>query len=70
MSISNNKLMIMTVDDVLKQWPQTAPVFRKHGLACVGCIIARFCEIGKVAEIYNLPPEQLLHDLHAVINQV
>ena len=69
MSTSKNSLMIMTVNDVLKQWPQTASVFRKYGLACVGCTIAPFCEIGKVAEIYGLPLNQFLHDLRSEISK-
>lgn len=67
MPISNEELMMMTVDDVLKRWPQTAQLFRQNGLACVGCTIAPFCEIWKVAEIYGLPTEKLLNDLRTII---
>ena len=55
------------VDEVLKKWPHTAQFFRDYALACVGCTIAPFCEIGKVAEIYELPQEQFLNDLRAAI---
>ena len=67
MSNINEDLMTMTVDEVLKKWPHTAQFFRQYALACVGCTIAPFCEIGKVAEIYSLPQEQFLNDLRAVI---
>ena len=67
MSISNDELFNMTVDDVLKKWPHTAQFFRKYGLACIGCTIAPFCEIGKVADIYGLPAEAFLDDLRASI---
>ncbi len=70
MSNTNNahdNLITMTVDEVLKKWPHTAKFFRHYMLACVGCTIAPFCEIGKVAEIYGLPQEQFLNDLRASI---
>ncbi len=67
MFVSNEELLAMSVDDALKQWPQTAHLFRQYGLACVGCTIASFCEIGTVADIYGLPPDQFLDDLRASI---
>jgi hybrid cluster-associated redox disulfide protein len=59
----------MTVDDVLRRWPDTAVIFRQYGLACLGCAVAPFCEVTAVANIYNLPKEQFLADLHAAINK-
>ncbi len=57
----------MTVDDVLRRWPQTAVIFRRYGLACLGCAVAPFCEIKAVADIYDLPQEQFMADLYTAI---
>jgi hybrid cluster-associated redox disulfide protein len=65
--IPTPELMQMSIDEILRQWPQTAPVFRAHSLACVGCAVARFCTVTAVTEIYGLPAEKLCHDLEAVI---
>jgi len=57
----------MSVDDVLRRWPDTVTVFRRYGLACLGCTVASFCEVRAVASIYNLPPHQFMADLRAAI---
>lgn len=67
MSISENDLANMTVDEILRRWPQTVQVFRSYALSCLGCAIAPFCEVTAVAKIYNLPEEQFLADLQQAI---
>lgn len=69
MSNQEPNLENMTVDAILKQWPQTAQVFRSYGLACLGCAVAPFCEITAVSEIYGLPQEKLIAELRQVIKQ-
>lgn len=69
MSASSEELDKMTVDDVLRRWPDTAVIFRQYGLACLGCAVAPFCEVMAVASIYNLPKEQFLADLFAAIEK-
>lgn len=67
MSSQEIDLAQMTVDEVLRRWPQTAQVFRSYALACLGCAIAPFCEISNVAKIYNISEETLIADLEAAI---
>ena len=67
MSMQEFDLAKLTVDEVLRRWPQTAQVFRSYSLACLGCAIAPFCEISNVAKIYNIPEEALIADLKAAI---
>lgn len=55
----------MTVADVLAHDRRTAKVFLKHGMACVGCAIGPFETLAEVANIYQLPIEQLLAELTA-----
>ncbi|VAW43416.1 hypothetical protein MNBD_CHLOROFLEXI01-2854 [hydrothermal vent metagenome] len=57
----------LTVDGILARWPQTIQVFRRYKLACVGCTIGPYCDINMVADIYNVPLQQFLDDLNAVI---
>jgi hybrid cluster-associated redox disulfide protein len=56
-----------TVADVLACWPQTAPVFMRYRLACVGCSLARFEIITDVAAIYGINPAGFLHELQQAI---
>ncbi len=69
MATPSEELDKMTVDEVLRRWPDTAVIFRQYGLACLGCAVAPFCEVTAVANIYNLPKEQFLADLHTAINK-
>ena len=32
----------MPISDILEKYPQTAPIFQKHGFHCMGCAIASF----------------------------
>jgi hybrid cluster-associated redox disulfide protein len=57
----------MTIGEVVKKYPQTVPVFFKHGLACVGCHVANWetVEQGAVSHgIQNL--DDLIRDLNKV----
>ena len=57
----------LLVADVLSRWPQTAPVFLRRRLACVGCSLARFERIADVAASYSLDLDALTHDLQQAI---
>jgi hybrid cluster-associated redox disulfide protein len=55
----------MSVADLLRDWPQTIPVFLKHGMACVGCSMASFETLGGAAQVYGLPPDAFARELRA-----
>ncbi|MEP2029796.1 MAG: DUF1858 domain-containing protein [Paracoccaceae bacterium] len=46
----------MLLRDVMEKWPQTIPVFIKHKMLCVGCVITPYhtiqdaCSEHKVSE--------------------
>ncbi len=65
--MSPGDLAELTVDEVLTQWSQTAQVFRRYRLACVGCAIGPYCDIDTVVATYNIPRQQFLDDLFAAI---
>ena len=52
-----------TVEDLLKKWPETADVFNRYGMACVGCVVAPFYSVGNAIEIYNLDRDEFLDAL-------
>ncbi len=55
----------LTVDEVMRRWPQTMPVFVKLKLNCVGCDMAPFETIADVANTYGLGLDMLLGELNA-----
>lgn len=57
----------LTVEETLQRWPQTAGVFFRHRMACVGCAIAPFETLAEVSEIYEVNPDQLLQELQEAV---
>ena len=50
----------LTVAEVLRRWPETAMVFVRRRMACVGCPMARFESVADVAAIYGIPTADLV----------
>jgi hybrid cluster-associated redox disulfide protein len=57
----------LKVEDTLKRWPQTIPVFLKYRMACVGCSMSSFETISGAAEIYKLPLQTFIDELQQTI---
>ena len=53
----------MTVEAFLTRWPETAEVFNRHNMACVGCPVAPFYTVTEAAEVYNLSPAEFIEEL-------
>lgn len=54
----------LTVDEVMRRWPRTLPVFVRLKLNCVGCDMAPFETLAEVAQTYDLPLDDLLVQLN------
>lgn len=59
----------MEINEVLARWPETARVFHKHDMACVGCVVAPFYTITDAANVYGLPPADFIAELVEVIEE-
>lgn len=57
-----------TVDEVLRKWPETIPVFVRSQAACVGCSMTTFCTLADVARLYNLNLDTLLAQLRTAVD--
>jgi hypothetical protein len=42
----------LTVAEGIERWPQVAPLFLQHRLACFGCDMAGFCTFGDIGAFY------------------
>lgn len=60
----------LTVEDVLKNWPQTYSVFKSHNTDCIGCLLQRFCSIQEVAESYQISLPGLIKDLEKCVKGI
>jgi hybrid cluster-associated redox disulfide protein len=57
----------MTVSEVIQRFPETARVFSRHGVGCVGCSAAQEDSIEQSAGIHGLDAQQLVAELNAAI---
>jgi hybrid cluster-associated redox disulfide protein len=53
----------MTMDAIMREWPDTIRVVLDHGLLCVGCPIASFHTPVDVAKEHQVDETRLIHDL-------
>jgi hybrid cluster-associated redox disulfide protein len=59
----------MTIAALLREWPETIPVFLGHRMACVGCSMSSFETVRGAAEIYRLQFEGFYSELETVIRE-
>lgn len=57
----------VSVADILRQWPETARVFIRRGMACIGCVMAPFETLAEAADYYGIPPDVLRTEVESVI---
>ena len=54
--------------DMMTRWPETIPVFLRHKMLCVGCLISPFHTLVDACREYNLDEDQFLAELLAAIS--
>jgi hybrid cluster-associated redox disulfide protein len=52
-----------TIELLLAERPEAARILLRHGMACIGCAMARFETIADVAREYRVDLRLLLNDL-------
>lgn len=57
----------MTIGEIVRRYPQTLEVFRKHGLDCFECQIADFEALEHGADVHKLNVDELLEELNRTI---
>lgn len=57
----------MTIEEVIRKYPATIPVFRKFGLNCMDCQIAEFEAVEHGAGVHQVNLAELLIELNRAI---
>ncbi len=65
-----NNLAEMTIEELLRRWPETAVIFHNHHMACPGCAVASFYTLTDAANVYGLPPEELIAEIQNAITAI
>jgi hybrid cluster-associated redox disulfide protein len=59
----------MSIMEIVQKYPETVPVFVKHGLHCLGCAIAQYETLAEGAAAHGMDLPALLKDLNEVANK-
>ena len=59
----------MSIMEVVQKWPQTASVFGRFGMGCLGCSAARFENIEQGANAHGISVPKLIEALNKQISQ-
>ena len=54
----------MAISEAISRWPETIPVFMKHGLHCIGCPMAMSETIEQAAEGHGINASELIKELN------
>ncbi|MGQ9705618.1 MAG: DUF1858 domain-containing protein [bacterium] len=54
----------MKIQEIIDKYPYTADVFFKHGIMCIGCVVAQFENLEEGALAHGIDPDALLKDLN------
>lgn len=57
----------MGIVDIIQKYPQTAAVFKAHGMGCLGCMAARFENVEQGAAAHGIDIDKLVSDLNETI---
>lgn len=57
------------IGEILQSNPDTAKVFRKFGMHCLGCAIANGETVEQAAQVHGLDLEELLEALNQVVGE-
>ncbi|HYB72525.1 MAG TPA: DUF1858 domain-containing protein [Candidatus Sulfotelmatobacter sp.] len=57
----------MKIEEIVRRFPETIPVFDRYGVACLDCSAAEFDDVEHGAKVHGIDPDQLLRDLNACL---
>ena len=59
----------MTIGQLLKDYPEAAPVLMEMGMHCLGCPSAQFERLEQAAGVHGMDPEELFEKIGEVIGK-
>ena len=59
----------MSIDEVVKKYPETISIFERYGLGCAGCRAALFENIKQGAKVHGIAVDTLVEDLNNAVGK-
>jgi len=57
----------MTIREVIEKYPETAPVFSKYNIGCIGCLAASFERVKDIAVVHGTDVKAFVKDLNDAV---
>jgi hybrid cluster-associated redox disulfide protein len=54
----------MNIEEIIRRFPQTIPVFRRFGIDCVQCQLSEYENLQRGAKVHGIDLQALLADLN------
>jgi hybrid cluster-associated redox disulfide protein len=54
----------MTIKEVIDTYPETAMVFMRYNVGCIGCLAASFEKVKDIATVHGIDIKALVKDLN------
>ena len=59
----------MTIKEVIDNYPETAMVFMKYNVGCIGCLAASFEKVKDIATVHGIDIKALVKDLNLAVQK-
>jgi hybrid cluster-associated redox disulfide protein len=59
----------MTIKEVIDTYPETAMVFMKYNIGCIGCLAASFEKVKEIATVHGIDIKALVKDLNQAVQK-
>ena len=60
----------MTIKEVIDTYPETAMVFMKYNVGCIGCLAASFEKVKDIATVHGIDIKALVKDLNLAVQKI
>lgn len=57
----------LPLEDLMARWPETIPVFIRHGMMCVGCLVGPFHTVLDACAEYGLDEAAFYRELEDAV---
>lgn len=57
----------MGILDIVQEHPETAVIFQKYGMGCLGCAAARFENLEAGAKVHGFDADQMVAEINELI---
>jgi hybrid cluster-associated redox disulfide protein len=59
----------MTIKEVIDKYPESAMVFMKYQVGCIGCLAASFEKVKDIATVHGIDIKALVKDLNVAVQK-